>query len=75
MVCPALTTLPLALMMQQLPFRLETHHAIHHGLTITTGPAEPVRSGHNITACSRMMGVHPREKETIAGPSGAAQTD
>lgn len=62
-------------MMQQLPFRLETHHAIHHGLTITTGPPEPVRSGaqhHSLLADDE---VHPREKKTIAGPSGAAQTD
>ena len=56
-----LTTLPLVLMTQQLQFRLETHHhAIHHGLTIITGPAEPVRRAYNIIACSRMTGVHPK---------------
>lgn len=75
-VCSMLTMLPLALMMQQLQFRLETHpHPIHHGLTITTGPSEPVRRGYNITACSQMTGILPKQKVPIAGLSGTAQTD
>ena len=37
--------------------------------------AEPVRRAYNITACSRMTGVHPKQKVPIAGLSGTAQTD